>query len=154
MASHTFVDLWHFKAPIEAVWTEIADPLDWPSWWPGMERVEQIAAGDEQLIGAIHRHTVKGALPYRIRFDLRTTSVQAHRRMEGEVSGDLLGRGCWTLSTDEDGTTTQVRCDWTVEPAGGWMSALAPILRPLYGWNHHVVMRRGQRGLAARLAGR
>jgi hypothetical protein len=32
------------------------------------------------------------------------------------------------------------------------MITLAPVLRPVFGWNHHFVMRRGLEGLTARLA--
>jgi hypothetical protein len=152
MASYTFVDHWHFDAPLEFVWNEIADPLDWPAWWPSMVRVEDLEPGDAQGLGALRRYTVKGALPYRVAFDMRTTVIEVHQRIEGEASGDVQGRGCWTFSEDEK--TTHVRYDWIVDATKRWMILLAPVARPLFEWNHHFVMRRGQRGLAARLQSR
>jgi hypothetical protein len=104
MPSFSFVDHWHFDAPLDAIWNEIVDPLDWPSWWPSMERVEEIEPGDERGLGAVRRYTVKGALPYRVTFDMRTTVVDVHERIEGEALGDVRGRGCWTFSGDDKTT--------------------------------------------------
>jgi hypothetical protein len=102
----------------------------------------------------VHRYTVRGALPYRVSFDMRTTVMDTHERLEGIASGDVEGTGRWAFVSDGDGTATQVRYEWTVELRRGWMALLAPLLRPLYEWNHHVVMRRGESGLRERLARR
>jgi len=152
MASYHYVDEWQFRAPIEAVWNEISDPLDWASWWPSFLCVEQTGPGDAQSVGAVHRYTVKGALPYRVSFEMRTTVVEKHRRIEGEALGDVRGRGIWVFSTD--GKMTHVRYDWIVDTTRPWMIQLAPVLAPLFGWNHHFVMRRGLEGLKARLQSR
>jgi hypothetical protein len=61
----------------------------------------------------------------------------------------LTGRGTWRL-TETDGQT-QVRYDWRVEATRPWMRALAPIGRPLFAWNHGIVMEWGRRGLSRRL---
>jgi len=152
VASYTFVDDWQFEAPIGAVWNEIADPLDWPAWWPSMERVDELEPGYEAGIGAVRRYTVKGALPYRVSFDMRTTVVDPHRRIEGEAAGDVQGRGVWKVSANDK--TTQLRYEWTVDVSKGWMVLLSPIMRPLFAWNHHFVMRRGLQGLTERLRSR
>jgi Polyketide cyclase / dehydrase and lipid transport len=150
MAKYRYEDNWIFNAPLETVWNEIADPADWPSWWPSMQRVEQVAPGDALGVGAVHRYTVKGALPYRVSFDMRTTVIDTFRRIEGEATGDVQGRGIWTFG-DDDGAV-RVRYDWIVDTTKRWMVTLAPVAAPLFGWNHHAVMRRGQRGLAQRLS--
>jgi hypothetical protein len=152
MASFNFVDHWEFEAPIDVIWNEIADPLDWPAWWPSMVRVEELEPGDEAGLGAMRRYTVKGALPYHVSFDMRTTIVDPHRRIEGEAAGDVQGRGVWTFS--ERDNTTHVRYEWTVDVSKGWMVLLSPIMRPLFAWNHHFVMRRGLQGLTERLRSR
>jgi len=152
MASFNFVDHWEFEAPIDVIWNEIADPLDWPAWWPSMVRVEELEPGDEAGLGAVRRYTVKGALPYHVSFDMRTTIVDPHRRIEGEAAGDVQGRGVWTFS--EHDNTTHVRYEWTVDVSKDWMVLLSPIMRPLFAWNHHFVMRRGLQGLTERLRSR
>ena len=62
---------------------------------------------------------------------------------------ELQGRGLWQLST-ENGETI-VRYDWNVETTKRWMILLSPIARPLFEWNHNVVMSWGAQGLAQRL---
>ena len=46
---------------------------------------------------------------------------------------------------------TTVRYDWKVETTKRWMNLIAPIARPLFSWNHDVVMGWGGEGLAKRL---
>jgi hypothetical protein len=154
MATLSYTTLWHFKAPLVLVWNEIADPLDWPSWWPSMQRVDQTSPGDPLGVGAVHRYTVKGVLPYTLTFDMRTTAIEAGRRIEGTAVGEIEGSGVWTFSEDEDQTMTHVRYDWTIVTKKTWMNVLAPVARPVYRWNHDAVMRAGEQGLRARLATR
>ena len=40
---------------------------------------------------------------------------------------------------------------WNVETTKRWMNLLAPIARPLFEWNHNVVMNWGAEGLEKRL---
>jgi hypothetical protein len=69
--------------------------------------------------------------------------------LEGEARGELDGVGRWTLSEGEDGTL--VRYDWTVDVTKPWQRALAPLLRPVFAWNHGVVMGWGEEGIRKRL---
>jgi len=46
-----------------------------------------------------------------------------------------------------------VRYDWCVRTNRAWMNALAPLLRPVFQWNHDAVMREGGAALARRLLG-
>ena len=69
--------------------------------------------------------------------------------LEGIAIGELQGRGLWQLSTA--GSETIVRYDWNVETTKRWMNFVSPIARPLFEWNHNVVMGWGAKGLAQRL---
>jgi len=60
--------------------------------------------------------------------------------------GELTGVGRWTLSDDR--LTTRVRYDWEVATSRAWMNALAPLMAPMFRWNHGQVMAAGARGLA------
>ena len=75
-------------------------------------------------------------------------------RLEGIASGELSGRGAWTFSTRGADELTHVRYDWEVDANKVWMRALAPILRPVFEWNHDYVMEKGRIGLNARLSQR
>ena len=68
--------------------------------------------------------------------------------IEGEAIGELTGKGRRQLSADGDVTT--VRYDWNVSTTKPWMNLLAPVARPVFKWNHDVVMGWGAEGLAKR----
>jgi hypothetical protein len=65
------------------------------------------------------------------------------------ATGELRGVGRWSLRATQDGV--RVRYDWRVTPAKAWMRRLAPLLAPLFAWNHDQVMAEGARGLARHL---
>jgi hypothetical protein len=80
---------------------------------------------------------------------MQTVRVEPPLLLEGVAIGELQGRGLWRLSSDGDDTI--VRYDWNVETTKRWMNLLTPIARPLFEWNHNVVMGWGAQGLAQRL---
>jgi hypothetical protein len=49
---------------------------------------------------------------------------------------------------------TRVRYEWIVAVTRPWMRLAAPLLRPVFAWNHNTVMRWGEDGLARWLAAR
>jgi hypothetical protein len=75
---------------------------------------------------------------------MRVTRIEPLVLLEGRALGELVGVGCWTL---ERGDRTRVRYDWGVQVTRPWMRRLAPLLQPIFVWNHGVVMERGRRGL-------
>jgi hypothetical protein len=148
-ADYSFTTHWSFDAPIEPVWNAIRLAREWPDWWPGVERVVEIQPGREHGLGAVHRSTWKSKLPYRLTFDSHVTRVEPPVLYEIEATGQLEGHGLWTLSAA--GPMTHVRYDWQVSANKWWMRLLAPVARPLFRWNHDVIMRWGQEGLARKL---
>ncbi len=149
MSSYRFVTRWRFEAPVEKVWDEIYHPEHWPRWWKAVKAVDLLQQGDAQGLGTVRRYTWKGALPYSLSFDMRTSRIERLSRLEGVATGELSGKGCWTFSTE--GTATLVRYDWEVETTKAWMRLLSPVARPLFEWNHDMVMRWGFEGLNRRL---
>lgn len=149
MKDYKFVTIWRVKAPIETVWNEIYRSSEWPAWWKGVESVAELRKGNETGVGTIQRYTWKSKLPYRLSFNMETIRIEPPLLLEGIATGELQGRGLWQLSS-EDGETI-VRYDWTVETTKLWMNLLSPIARPLFEWNHNVVMSWGAQGLEQRL---
>jgi uncharacterized protein YndB with AHSA1/START domain len=149
MKSYEFVTIWRVNAPIDRVWNEIYHSKEWPTWWTGVESVIEMRKGDESGVGSIYRYTWKSKLPYRLSFEMETIRVEPPFLLEGIATGELQGRGLWQLSTE--GSETLVRYDWSVQTTKPWMNLLAPIARPLFKWNHNVVMSWGAVGLAQRL---
>ena len=133
MSAYAFRTVWHLQAPIDIVWDALSHAERWPAWWPGLERVVD------------GRFTWQGWLPYRLTVQMRTVRMEPPRLLEAVSEGDLVGRGVWRLEPEAGGT--RVRYDWTVSVTVRWMRWLEPIGRPIFRWNHDVVMRRGGEGL-------
>lgn len=152
MTRYAFVTLWHIGAPIDRIWEEIAHPERWPSWWKFVERVEKREEGDENGVGSLWHHEWKTALPYKLIFDLRTTRAEKPQILEAASTGELSGTGRWQLTPQA--SVTVVRYDWKVSTTRSWMNLLAPLARPLFAWNHKVVMQEGGEGLARLLGAR
>jgi hypothetical protein len=97
----------------------------------------------------VRRYTWRSKLPYRLAFDMRLTRVEPMSLIEGEAIGELSGTGRWQFSEEKD--ATRVRYDWNVKTTKPWMNLLAPVARPIFKWNHDVVMGWGAEGLARKL---
>ena len=147
MENYSFVTRWRLDAPLEKVWELIYDSDRWPSWWKGVERVELLrpAVGPGQ-VGSVRRFTWKSRLPYRLTFDMTVTRVEPKSLIESAAEGELSGIGRWTFEA-AGGGATRVRYDWDVRTTKPWMNWLAPVARPLFQWNHDVVMGWGLQGL-------
>lgn len=150
MSEYSFVTNWSFAAPLERVWDEIEDADSWPVWWKGVLVVELLKSGDADGIGSIRRTTWKSALPYKLTFDSEVVRVDKLNLIEVLSFGQLDGRGLWSFGSENG--QTKVRYDWTVDTNKGWMNLLAPIAKPLFRWNHDVIMNWGEEGLRKRLA--
>ena len=149
MADYSFVTLWRFRAPLDPVWQLIYRSEEWPTWWRGVERVELLEPGGDDGVGALHRYTWRSRLPYRLAFDMRLTRVEPLSLIEGEAVGELTGTGRWRFA--HVWGVTRVRYDWNVRTTKPWMNLLAPVARPVFKWNHDVVMNWGAEGIARRL---
>ena len=149
MKQYSLITRWELEAPIERVWAALAEPAQWPRWWPYVKEVTELEKGDAQGLGALRRFTWSSRLPYSLSFEMRTTRVQRPNLMEGVASGDLNGSGRWDLSAH--GARTRAQYTWTVTTEKAWMNLLAPLLAPMFAWNHDQVMAEGGRGLARHL---
>ena len=143
---------WAFDAPLEPVWQALMAPEQWPAWWRAVEKVERLQAGDADGVGAVRRITWRTALPYTLSFAMRVTRVEPMTLIEGRAEGELDGIGRWTLCPDAG--RTYVRYDWIVEVTKPWMRRAAPLLRPVFAWNHGKVMGWGYEGLTRKLTAR
>lgn len=149
---HRFVTIWAIEAPLDEVCHAISHSLNWPQWWPGVEKVEELAFGDTQGVGNVRRYTWRGRLPYRLTFDICVTRIQPQLTIDGTASGDVEGWGRWSFATD--GQVTIVRYDWQVRIASARLRLLGWVARPLIRWNHDGVMHQGGQGLARALNAR
>ena len=152
MASYSFLTTWLLEARREKVFQAIWDSESWPSWWRGVESVRSLEEGDAEGVGSLGRYVWKSRLPYRLEFETRIVAVDRPRYMEGHASGELEGTGRWRLF--EEGPVTAATYQWEVRTTAPWMNRLAPLARPVFAWNHDVVMGWGAEGLARLLGAR
>jgi len=150
MTDFSLVTVWELAAPLQRVWQAIHDVDQWPLWWPYVERVTTLEAGDAGGVGAVRRLRWRTRLPYTITFDTRATLVEPPFALDAEAFGDLHGCGRWRLA--RQGGVTLVRYVWEVSLAKPWMARIAPLARPVFEWNHNGVMLAGGVGLARWLA--
>jgi len=150
VAEYAFLTTWLLESPREPVWEAVHDQAAWPSWWRGVEEAEEVSrppGGDD--VGTVSRMVWKSFLPYRVQFEVETTRVERPSLLEGHATGELEGTGRWRFY-EQDGITA-VLYEWNVATTRPWMNAMAPLLRPVFEWNHDWVMRRGSEGIAALL---
>ncbi len=149
MARFSFLTTWRVAAPLEAVWQVIFEAEQWPEWWPGVESVIEVDPGEGPLkLGSVSDQVWRSRLPYRVRFRTVTERVELHELISGRTHGDLRGRGIWRFS--HDGHATTVSYDWLVETTSSWMNLMAPLARPVFRWNHDVVMAGGGEAITQR----
>ena len=149
MARYRFLTTWLLEAPRQGCWDVLEDVSRWHDWWPGVESVVQVAAGDAHRVGSVHRVRWRARLRYSVEFEFRVEEVREPALMSGRSSGELEGTGTWRLM--ESGGVTAVLYEWDVRTTRAWMNALDPVARPLFTRNHDRVMRQGGEGLARRL---
>jgi hypothetical protein len=151
MAGYSFLTTWILDAPRDEVWNAIYEIESWPRWWRGVAKVEKLEHGDPNGVGARYRHEWRSVIPYPVRFETRITRIEFPYLIEAEADGELAGRGRWRFF---DGRETAVTYEWNVRTTRAWMNVLAPIARPIFRWNHNVVMHQGGEGLAELLGAR
>jgi uncharacterized protein YndB with AHSA1/START domain len=152
MGTYEFVTTWRIEAPRHDVWAALRDGEDYARWWPGMERVEVIDPGAEDGTGVHLRFTTRSRLPYKLLFETVSVEAEEPDLIVVAAVGELDGTGRWDVR--QDGAVTTAVYTWRVATTKPWMNLVEPFARPLFVWNHHVLMGWGAQGLARRLGAR
>lgn len=137
---------WRLDAPRQPIWDALIAADEWPVWWRYVKNVELLHSGEVSSLSSTRRFTWTSKLPYRLCFEVSIRALDENNWIEADVSGDLKGTGKWVLSDFEN--STLVTYFWTVSTEKAWMNLLAPVLSPIFVWNHHQVMDEGAKGLA------
>jgi quercetin dioxygenase-like cupin family protein/uncharacterized protein YndB with AHSA1/START domain len=140
---YVFVDEWDVAAAPEAVFDVLADAQTYPLWWRPVYL--DVESDGPARVGSQSRQHFKGRLPYHLHTISVITELEPSRRIAADVTGDLRGRGVWTLTPVERGT--HVRFDWQVHADRKLLQVLTPALRPLFRWNHNWAIKAAMRGL-------
>ena len=147
------ISRWRLDCGIEQAWQRILAISQWPEWWPQAHRVvvnesTPCAAGDDSpRAGDTAQIEWKTPLGYLLRLRVTTTRAVPPFELEGRADGDLRGHGLWLLEP-QGGDGVLVTYRWDVHLNRRWMRVSAPMLRPVFAWNHFTVMRAGAAGMA------
>lgn len=144
------VSHWRLAAPVERVWAALREPESWPLWWPYVRSVRLLHPGGTDGLGSVRLFHWSTRLPYDIEIEIESVECLRHQRIRGRSRGQLRGEGIWLLRGE--GLHTDVTYVWRVDLGRRWMRWSAPLLAPLFRWNHDGVMRAGGAGLARHLA--
>jgi hypothetical protein len=141
---YQFRSVWKIEASRKEVWqTLAANPFSWPDWWPELKNVHNVNLKKE-LTGSSFNCDWK-AKGYKLKTNVRVSKLHYLEDVTLQANGDLTGTALCTISEVDGKTHIEIVMRATTNKR--WMNLLSPILRPIFAYNHHLVMRRGERGL-------
>jgi hypothetical protein len=140
-----FSSVWKVDASLEKAWNIIKHPENWTQWWKGVLKAEIISAGGENGIRKKHAFIWQSFIPYKLHFTSEVIRIQELKYIEAKVEGELEGTGTWYFSNHRNETV--IRFDWKVATAKTWMNLFAPVLKPVFIWNHNWLMKQGEKGI-------
>ncbi|NLG95989.1 MAG: hypothetical protein GX491_01380 [Chloroflexi bacterium] len=152
METYSFVTKWTFDAPVEPVWNILTCFDEYPNWWRGWKESQRISTENGQLcIGGMRTNTVRGFLPYNLRFRTCLSKINPPTYLEIESKGYFLGTGAWEL--EQKGLVTAVQWTWNVCTADPVLNAIArlPGMKRIMEMNHDYLMRQGYHGVMRQL---
>jgi hypothetical protein len=148
-----FITHWRVQGSVTEVADILADAPDLVRWWPSVYlEVKELKAGDEKGIGKVVDLYTKGWLPYTLRWQFQVTESDPPHTFALKAWGDFVGRGIWRL--EQDGPWVNVTYDWLIRADKPLLRYLSPLLKPIFGANHHWAMRMGEESLKLELARR
>jgi hypothetical protein len=143
---YTFCSIWELPASKRAVWqTLTTQPFSWQDWWPELSDVHDMNLANG-LSGTTFSCTWQAPVGYRLKSVVTLGKVIDLKQVTLHSDGDIEGTVVCRLKEKTAGQTN-VKIDWQVMTTKAWMNYLAPLLKPLFIYNHHAVMRSGERGL-------
>jgi uncharacterized protein YndB with AHSA1/START domain len=139
-----FEDRWYVPFPIEKVWEVLSQPKDYPRWWRGVYlSAEPLDGSDDAKRGKRVAVVARGWLPYKLRFMIQTLTLEKPKLIEFQATGDFITDSSrWVLRPEGNGTS--VTLEWNPRVEKPLVKLLSPVLKPLFRWNHHWTMKRGQ----------
>ena len=108
--------------------------------------------GDAGGLGRTVAFHTRGWLPYTLRWQARLVEDRRPHGWTIAATGDLAGRGVWTLA--QQGGLAAIGYDWRIEVEKPLLKPLTPVLKPVYAANHRWAMARGLEGLRRELVRR
>ncbi len=157
---YRFRSTWDLDAPPERVYAVLEQVEQYPQWWP---QVRTSGHPDGQSDGHPDEPSDRQSGALRIRsvlpYEIRITAAELLRDpaagvLEAALHGDIEGWARWTVRPHRGpgGRGTRAVYEQEVELRRPLLRRLSLPARPAFRLNHALMMRAGQRALAARLA--
>ena len=144
-ARFAFLDSWWVSLSPEQVWDLLARPRYYPLWWRGGFPACLDADPGPPAVGNRATLVVQGFLPYRLTMGTLAAVLERPSRIVADASGDLVGRGEWSIAGE--GMGSRATFDWRVEVTAPLERRLAGPLGRLLAANHRWTMWLGRRGI-------
>jgi hypothetical protein len=142
---YVFISHWRVPGAIQRAYEILIDIENYPRWWPQVYlHVEPLTALSKNA-GDRVRLLTRGKLPYKIRWEAEVTGTNPPHSFSIRASGDFDGRGIWSLQ--QQGSDVVLTFDWRLRAEKPLLRRLSFIFKPLFKWNHHWAMARGEEGL-------
>ncbi len=119
------------------MWAALTRVDRYRSWWPWLRELD----ADGFAVGERWRCTVQPPLPYRLRFALTLTSVEAPERVTADLDGDITGSARLTLTPVDRGC--ELRLTSSLAPTRAVPRFVTRAARPVAVWGHDWVLRAG-----------
>ncbi|GAC1392612.1 MAG: hypothetical protein NVSMB46_08930 [Candidatus Saccharimonadales bacterium] len=145
-ARYNFISLWEFRASKERLSGVIFNPVGWTEWWKGLVSAQVSPQGTIGL-GSTITCAWKSLLGYKLSLQLTITKIESSSAIHFSSHGDLEGIGSWVIVKSTSHNKSFCKITWQVATTKAWMNIFAPILRPVFIYNHHQLMKQGKRGL-------
>ncbi len=148
--AYHYLTTWRVEGTTGEVADVLRDPLDLVRWWPAVcLGAEELEGPDHRGLGQRVRLRTGSWLPYTLQWECVVTESRYPERFGFEATGDVCGRGLWTLV--QDGAHVNATFDWTIRVEKPMLQALAPLMRPLLDANHRWAMAQGEQSLRLEL---
>jgi hypothetical protein len=143
--SYIFTSDWAIQAPVSRAEHAIIDIAKWHDWWLAVDDIRVLVENDS-YVGSEFASTWRSRAGYGLRLRITITEYVPGSYIAFDSAGDLKGSGSWRFTSNSDNCTA-MKIDWDVQPTKPWMRLLSPLLRPVFVYNHHLIMEDGERSL-------
>ena len=146
LTHYVFQSIWQVPAPKEDIMAVLADLPGYVTWWPEIRETREIGTGRYEVVA-------RSWLPYALRFVSEAERpAPGASVIDARLTGDLEGTVRWTVTQEADGC--RLVYDQEVDTHKRLLNVLAPVARPGFKFNHTLMMKHGQAGLRAYMAGK
>lgn len=128
-----------FAVPPDELWAAMARVDAYQAWWPWLRSFDGAALATGTTWAAV----VQPPLPYRLRFEIHLTEVDAPRGARAEVTGDIIGTA--RIEITSAGVGSELHLVSELAPSRPVLQTVSRLAGPIARFGHAWVMDTGLR---------